>query len=128
MAQTTAGALKARIESLGLSVPAYRDQPPTGQALPYVVIQESISTTPDAMEDGALSTGAEAVQVDIYDVLGSENYALVPGIEAGLHGARLAFVGTKLVYVVLVRHRLRTFDLQFQWVRNTLDVDVMREL
>lgn len=128
MAATTAGALKAKLESLGLGISAYRDQPPPGQALPYVVIGESISLIPDPLEDGQLTTGTEQVQVDLYEQLGLENYALAAGIEAGLHGQRLALVGAKLVYVVLVRNRTRTVDLQLAWVRHIIDVDVLREL
>lgn len=130
MAATTAGALKAKIESLGLSISAYRDQPPPGQSLPLVVIQESIATTPDPLEDGVLTTGVEMVQVDLHEAIGSENYALAPGIIAGLHGARLTSVGTKLVYVCLVRNRIRTVDTTIEpnQIRHTIDVDVLREL
>lgn len=130
MAASTAGALKAKIESLGLSLSAYRDQPPPGQALPYVVIAEAVATTPDPLEDGVLTTGAEAVQIDLYETLGEEDYARIAGIMAGLHGARLPSIGTpgKIVYSVLVRNRQRIVDLQMTQVRHIVDVDVMREL
>ena len=48
MAASTAGALKAYIESLGLSLPAFRDKKPTGQDLDrWVEITEDVSTVPD---------------------------------------------------------------------------------
>jgi hypothetical protein len=128
MAATTAGALKAKIESLGLGISAYRDQPPAGQAKPYVSIQESIAMTPDSLEDGHLTTGAELVQVEVYETLGAEDYALLQGITAGLHGARLASIGTKLVYAALVRNVIRDVDLQNTQIRHIIDVDVLREL
>ena len=128
MAATVAGALKAKIESLGLGISAYRDQPPAGQAPPYVVIQESIAMTPDRLEDGQLTTGTEQAQVDLYETLGVESMTLAPGLLAGLHGARLVSIGTKLVYVVLVRNKNRTVDLQNTQIRHIIDVDVLREL
>ncbi len=131
MAQTTSAALKTKIESLGLSLAAYRDQASETATLPYVVIHEAISTTPDPLEDGQLTTGAEQVQVDLFEQLGSETYALAPGIAAGLHGQRLASIGSspaKVVYVCLIRNRTRVVDLQFNQVRHIFDVDVLREL
>lgn len=132
MAQTTSGALKAKIESLGLSISAYRDQAPPGQALPYVVIQEAVTTAPDPMEDGQLTTGAEAVQIDVWQEMGSETYTLVPGLLAGLHGAQLGSIGTpaKRAYVCLVRNHLRTTDIALEpaRVRDIIDLDVLREL
>ena len=131
MASTTGGALKAKIESLGLGLAAYRDQPPPGHALPLVVIQESIAITPDPLEDGQLTTGAEQVQVDLFETLGSEDSALARGIIAGLHGARLNSIGSapaRLVYVVLVRGKNRVIDLQMTQVRHIIDLDVLREL
>jgi hypothetical protein len=131
LAATSSGALKATIEGLGFGISAYRDQPPPGQALPYVVIQERVAMTPDPLEDGALSTGTESVQVDLYETLGAETYAILPGILAGLHGSRLtasAKIGTKLVYVCLVRNVNRVVDLQMTQVRHIIDVDLEREL
>ncbi len=131
MAATTSGALKAKIEGLGLSLAAYRDQAAEAATLPYVVVREAISMTPDPLEDGQLTTGAEQVQVDLFEQLGSENYTLAPGIAAGLHGQRLASIGSspaKVVYVCLVRNRTRVVDLQFSQVRHIFDVDVLREL
>lgn len=128
MAQTTAGALKVAIESLGLGISAYRDQAPAGLDLPYVVVQEAIAVTPDALEDGRLTSGAEQVQIDVYERLGEENYALMPGLRVGLHGTRLAKIGNSVVYVVLVRNETRVVDLQMTQVRHIIQADVLREL
>lgn len=44
MAATTAGAIKAYLESLGFGVPVFRDGPRPGQGLPYIVVTEAVST------------------------------------------------------------------------------------
>lgn len=48
MSATTAGALKAWLESQGLGVPWFRDRAPANQPLPYGTIDEGIAITEDA--------------------------------------------------------------------------------
>lgn len=52
MAATTAGAIKAYLEGLGFGVPVFRDGPRPGQALPYIVVTEAVSTGLDAAGNG----------------------------------------------------------------------------
>lgn len=101
MAATTAGAIKAFIESLGLGVSVYRDGPRPGQGLPYIVVTESISTVPSVSAAGdygdpdASVVVSEQVQVDIVqaarDSAGRnvERYDLPPLVYRALHGAQL---------------------------------------
>jgi hypothetical protein len=108
---TTAGALKSKIESLGLSISAYRDQAPEGTALPYVEISEAIAVVPDALEDGAASTGKETVSINVWqkykttpggNVL-AESPTLPGAIVRGIHGQTLATAPTR-AYAVIVHH------------------------
>lgn len=131
MAATTAGALKALIEGLGLGISAYRNHAPEGQAMPYIVIQEGISRVPNPIEDFTLTTGVESVQVDVWQTMGAENHALVPGLLAGLHGKKTAAIGTpaRTVYSILVRNCQGPLeDEQLAQVRHIVDLDVEREL
>lgn len=130
MATTAANAIKAQIESLGLSITAYRDRAPTNQAtLPYVTIHESISQVPDALEDGTLSTGVELVQVDVWQQVTAESVTLVGQIVAGLHGKPLQSIGSKRVYTSIVRNVLRMpIQLEENIVHSVIDLDLWREL
>lgn len=109
MAVSTAGALKAQIESLGLSITVYRDRAPEKTALPYAVVTESIATVPDALEDGAVSTGKETVSIDVFQqwknpttgVL-SENRGLPDAIVRGIQGQSLKSAPTR-AYSVIVK-------------------------
>lgn len=101
MAATTSGAIKAHLESLGLGVSVYRDGPRPGQAVPYIVVTEGISTVPSVSAAGdhgdpdADITVSEQVQVDIVqaarDSAGQniERYDLPGLVYRALHGARL---------------------------------------
>jgi hypothetical protein len=132
VAATTAGALKVLIEGLSTGLMAYADQPPTGKALPYVLIHRALGAVPDPLEDGKLTTGTEPVQIEVLQAEKDEVYSVVPTLLAGLHGARLAPIGTptptKITYCVLVRNQQRVLDLQDLTVRDIIDVDVKREL
>lgn len=141
-AATTAGALKAFIESLGLSIAAYRDTAPDGTAKPYVSILESISAVPDALEDGHLTTGVENAQVDVWQQYRdpashavTESYTLPASIAAGLHGSNLyvdanrpGTIGGKRVYGVLVRNLIRMpAEEEENVVHHVIDLHLMRE-
>lgn len=129
MAITSANAVKARIEALGLGITAHRDRAPTGTALPYVTILEDISKVPDRLEDGVMTTGVELVQVDVWQSVTSENVTLADSIAAGLHGVALASIGTKRVYSALVRNVVRMpIELEGNLVHHVIDVHLWREV
>lgn len=140
MAQTSGGALKVLIESLGLGLTANRDRPSQGAARPYVTIEEEIALVPDPLEDGGPSTAVETVQVDLWqdfrDLVTTsptygnlkENYALAPSLKRGLHGARLQPLGTAIVYMALVRHTVRSLEEADNVVHHAITLEVFRQL
>lgn len=109
IAVSSSGALKAKIESLGLSITVYRDRAPETTPLPYAVISEGIATVPDPLEDNVASTGKETVSIDIFQqwkdpVTGAltENRGLPDAIVRGIHGQGLPAAPTR-AYAVLVK-------------------------
>lgn len=136
MALTSSGALKAQIESLGLGISAYRDEPPAGTLRPYVTITEEIALVPDSLEDGTMTTGVETAQVDLWQnwhdpTSGAvvENYNLAPALKRGLHGVRLGgLIGTKVIYMAAVRTSLRLPEPAANVVHHSLTVEIWREL
>lgn len=135
MAATTAGALKALIESLGLSLSAYRDEAPAGTARPYVTIIEEIALIADSSEDGKAGTAVETAQVDLWQnwhnpTTGAvaESYTLAPALKRGIDGARLALIGTSVAYTALVRHSLRMVEVDENLVHHALTVEVYRQV
>jgi hypothetical protein len=134
LSATTSGALKALIEGLGLGISAYRDDAPAGTARPYVTILEELTLVADPSEDGKADTVVETVQVDCWQdwenkTTGAraESLALVPAIRRGIDGARLAVIGTSLVYTALVRHSLRQLEAAENLVHTSLTVEVYRQ-
>lgn len=139
MALTVANGLKALVESLGLGLSAYRDQPPEGTARPYVTITEEIATAYDSAEDGKSDTVVETAQVDLWqdwhlqttgDV--GENYTLAPALKKGLDGSRLSQVGsvlgTAVVYMVRVTGSLRLLDPVPNIIHHSITVEVHRQV
>lgn len=133
MASTTAGALKALIESLGLSLSAYRDEAPAGTTRPYVTISEELTLVADPSEDGAAATVVETAQVDLWqdwhDTTSggrAESYTLAPALRRGLDGARLVAVGTSIPYTALVRHTARMVEAPENLVHHAMTVEVFR--
>lgn len=63
MAATTAGAIKAYLESLGFGVPVFRDGPRPGQGLPYIVVTEAVSTGLDSSGNGDYGDPNATVQI-----------------------------------------------------------------
>lgn len=147
MAASTAGSVKAFIESLGLGVAAYRDGAPTTDtgavkaATPYVVVQEGIgydaSLAGDFGDHTQVHTVTELVQVDLYQSaralasaggsVNTEDYLLPGRLQAALNGARLGPVGLQRVHGCAVRGG-RRWPIRDNIVRHTVDLQVTREL
>lgn len=135
MAATTAGALKAFIEGLGLSISVYRDRAPTNLAPPYVTVEEALAVIPDGLEDDAYSTGVETATVHVWmswknTTTGAlaESQTLVRDIVRGLQGQSLPAAPTR-VYAVLVRHEgPRMVDEEENVVHVPITVELMRAL
>lgn len=141
MSVTTSNALKAYIEALGLGLSAYRDQPPKAangadMPRPYVTIIEELALVADPSEDGKADTVVETVQVDLWQdwqnrttgaTTMTENYALAPALRRGIDGARLAVIGTSLVYTALVKHSLRQLEVAENLVHHSFTVEVFRQ-
>lgn len=113
MAISTAGAMKAQIEGLGLSLTVYRDRAPESTPLPYAVVNEAIAIVPDLLEDGAVSTGKETVSIDVFQqwknpTTGAvtENRGLTDAIVRGIQGQPLQAAPTR-AYAVMVKSSRR---------------------
>lgn len=126
--------MKALIESLGLSLSAYRDEAPAGTARPYVTITEELMMVGDPSEDGATASVVETAQVDLWQdwhnlTTGAmaESYALAPALRRGIDGARMALIGTSLPYTALVRHSLRMLEPEENIIHHALTVEVYRQ-
>jgi|SRR5215831_12090719 len=136
MPATTANALKALIESLGLGLTAYMDQPPQKTKRPYVTVEQEIAFVPDPLEDAAPTTGVETAQIDLWQNwhdqpgggLVTENYTLAPALRKGVHGQRLASIGTAIVYIVLVVGSVRVVEPDDNLVHHAITVEIHREL
>ena len=139
MAASTAGALKALIESLGLGLSAYRDEPPpiTGgwdMPRPYVTIIEEIALVADPAEDGKAGTVVETAQVDLWQDWKAlptnavvESYSLAGALRRGIDGSVLAAIGSSHPYIALVRHTLRQLQPEENLVHHSLTVEVYRQ-
>jgi hypothetical protein len=146
VAATIAGALKARIEGLGLGLVAYRDgapsapDPATGLPvptvpLPYVTIREAIAATPDLdgpYDDGVPHTIREVVQVDLWQRWRdpnsrktAEQYGLADALVRGLRGAPLPDAPTR-VYGCAVAGRTRLLEPQENVVHDAITLTIRR--
>jgi hypothetical protein len=112
MAATTAAAVKAYLEGLGLGVPVFRDEAPAKQSLPYITVREDVANVPDLDGDqgdpDAEHTTAETVQVDLWQTWRNpqtaavvESYTLPKQIQRALRGAHLDVSPTHTYGVVL---------------------------
>jgi hypothetical protein len=123
MAATVAGALKAWLETQGLSTPVFRrhapqrdPNDPSGQSpypLPYITITEGITAVIETHEDGGVANGgatavSEELQVDLWmyendpaasDSGRTENYSLTYALARALDGAPLGTFGTPAVRI-----------------------------
>lgn len=134
IAASTSGAVKALIETLGLSLSAYRDRPPEDTAKPYVTIQEGIAITPDLSGDnGQNPTVRETVQVSLWQAsrsaanLVTESYTLADSLYLGLHGARLS-AAPKRVYGCKVRSSVRLLERDASTVQTVYTLELSRVL
>lgn len=106
MSATTAGAVKAHLETAGTGIAWYRDQAPQDAPLPFGTIQEAVSITRmrmgDTMDQSAEKTVAEQVQVSIWqpfrnaDGKPGEDYTLVGRVHRALDGCRLPTAPTRV--------------------------------
>lgn len=112
MAASTAGALKAYLEGLGLGVSVFRDEAPAGQKLPYITVREEIANVPDRDGDYGDATvehtTAETVQIDVWQTWRNpttgavvESYTLPKQVQRALRDARLDATPTRTYGVVL---------------------------
>lgn len=140
MSATFSNALKARIESLGLSLTAYRDRAPAGTARPYVTISEGISTVRERHGDEGSSTAhraaTELVQVDLWDnwradashATGvAESYTLPGALIRGIDGADLT-TAPKRVYGCTVDSSVRLVEEDQNLVHHAITVRLRRDL
>lgn len=142
MAATTSGALKARVESLGLGVPVFRDGPREGQAPPFVVVTEALAITPDARGNGdfgdpdAVLSIVEKVAVDLVQnartkanastAPNAERYGLAETIAHHLHGRPLPAHPAKVTAVKVVD--IDRFPIKDNRTRTSITVEIHRHL
>lgn len=133
MSATVANAIKAYIEKLGLGVDAYRDAAPFDVTKPYITIVEGISVVPDGYGDGGSGeTGAELVQVDVWEDWKDEDEVLVESdlalsVARAMHGARLETAPTRVYGVSLISRR-RLLEPDTNTVHNAITANVRRTL
>lgn len=136
MAATSAGAVKAWVEGLGLGLSVFRDDAPQPTALPYVTVMENLTTTYNA--DGDLGgsgqqTVRELLQVDLWqtwrDSTGkvAEQYGLANTLAAKLRGAQLVNVGTRRVYGVAGVSMQRLLEEDANVVHHAITITIHRE-
>jgi hypothetical protein len=141
MAATTAGAIKARLESLSFGVPVFRDGPRPGQAEPYIVVQEAVSIGMDGRGNGDFGDPGgsfvitEVATVDLVQLArikagtgtrNAERYGLAEAIAHALHGHPLPAHPAK-VHAVRVTD-LDRFPIADNKVRHSITVELRREL
>jgi hypothetical protein len=142
MAATTSGAIKARIESLGLNVPVFRDGPREGQACPFVVVTEAVSTGLDRKANGDYgdpNAGLAIVETVTVDLVqnartkatastapNAERYGLAETIAHQLHGRPLPAHPAKVTAVRVID--LDRFEIKDNRVRSSITVEIHRQL
>jgi len=139
MAASTAGAVKARLESLAFGVPVFRDGPREGQAEPYIVVQEGMPSTFDARAAGDAGADPQIIETLTGDLVQlarvktgasttrvTERYGLAEAIAAALHGHGLPAHPAKVTAV-----RVQDIDripIADNRVRHSITVQVHRAL
>lgn len=141
MAATTSGAIKARIESLGIHVPVFRDGPRPEQAPPFIVVTEALSTGIDFRANGDFGDPAaainivETVTVDLVQnarlktggtAKNVERYGLAEAIAHALHAHPLPAHPAKVTAVRVTD--LDRFEIKDNRVRHSITVTIHREL
>lgn len=139
MAATTAGAIKARLESLAFGVPVFRDGPRPGQAEPYIVVQEGLPATIDLTAAGDAGGDPQVNETVVVDLVqraraktgavtakSTERYGLAEAIAAALHGHGLPAHPAKVTSV-----RVQDIDripIEDNRVRHSITLTVRRAL
>lgn len=136
MSATSAGAIKAYIETLGLGLPVFRDRAPDNQALPYITITEAISIVPEPAfnsyddPDGHVR---ELAQVDLWQQWRhegggvAENYSLPDALTKALDGRRTTTAPT-WVGGMTVTGVVRLLELDINTVHVAITVEIRRTL
>lgn len=136
MAATTAGALKAFLETQGLGVTVFRDRAREDQAYPYLTVAEGIAVTPEDTfnayddDDGHV---VEVAQVDVWqtwrndDRTVAESYTLADAVALALHGAVLT-ASPHFVGAVSVSSVTRLLEVEENVVHHAVTVEVRRTL
>ncbi|NUR66136.1 MAG: hypothetical protein HOQ47_10275 [Streptomyces sp.] len=142
MAATTAGAIKARLESLGTSVPFFRDGPREGQEPPFGVITEAVSIGLDTRANGDFGDPnaeiniIETATVDIIQNARTkanarvapnvERYGLAELFATALHGHPLPAHPAKVTAVHATD--IDRFPIEGNRVRHSITVTIHRGL
>lgn len=142
MAASTSGAVKAYLESLGSGVPVFRDGPRPGQAEPYIVVTEAVSTGLDGSGNGDFGDPnaeiniIETVTVDLIQrartqtgartAKNTERYGLAEAIAHALHGCQLT-AHPAPVHAVTVQD-IDRFPIADNRVRHSITIQLRRAL
>ncbi|WP_327246549.1 hypothetical protein [Streptomyces sp. NBC_01320] len=141
MAATTAGAIKARLESLAFGVPVFRDGPREGQTPPFVVVTDALSAGLDTAngdfgDPDASITIVEKASVDLVQTAriktgattarNAERYGLAEAIAHALHGHALPAHPAKVTAVKVTD--MDRFPIKDNRVRTSITVEIHREL
>jgi hypothetical protein len=136
---TYAAAIKSYLEGLALGVPFFRDRAPlyksdgTAQSLPYVVVTDGLSITPERTGDGKYKRARELVQVDVYEEIvksdgtRGESFTLAEDVHTGLLGAQLP-AAPKQVWRVEGLGHVRFRDDSTNEIRTSISVTLRRKL
>ena len=137
MSASTAGALKALLESGGLGVAVYRDRAVENATLPHVTVSEGIAITSEgvfsAFDDPERHV-VELAQVDVWQqwrhptsrtVL--ESYTLPDAVLSLLQGNRLSTAPTPVMGMV-VQSMVRLLEVSTNTVHHAITVQVHRVL
>ncbi len=137
MAASTAGAVKAHVEAQGLGLTGFRDTAPQDQPLPYFIVIEGLSLTPEGVfpaHDDPEGHVNEVVQVDLWmqwrhptTKALTESYTLPDALTKALHGVRLT-AAPKAVSGLSVVSRARLLDREANTVRFVWTLSCRRVL
>lgn len=138
MSATVAGAVKAHGETLGLSLPFYRDEAPAGAPLPYVVVSEGITSDPEPGDFGdpdATVDVRETVQMDLWQAMTdpasgarAERYGLRDVLVTRFRGAVLPDVLGGRCYPARVVRAQRVPAGEKNLVRDSIDLVIVRQV
>jgi hypothetical protein len=140
MSASLAGAMKQRVETLGLSLAAYRDAMPNLAKLPCVTVDESIATTDEQHGDTQDPSGHFGVRdvctVHLWerwrtdDGSPAEDYELANGLHRGLKTTANLAYGTpsKRIYGVTAVSRARIVEEDANVVHTAFTITVRRDM